>query len=48
VDDDDEVAALTARYLDTLNDRGRAEFFALDKPDQLDRIGEFIANEADR
>jgi hypothetical protein len=43
----DELAVWRARYLDVLTPHQKAEFFSLSEQDQLDRIGEFIANEND-
>jgi transposase-like protein len=47
-DRDEAVSVARARYMDTLDARGRAEFNALKEPDQLDRLGEFLANEGPR
>jgi len=42
----EEIDILQARYVDTLDARGRAEFFSLKRENQLECLAEFISNES--
>jgi hypothetical protein len=43
--EEERLSILRSSYINTLDDRGRAEFNGLKEPEKLERLGEFLANE---